>query len=305
MTDEERKFALQGIASEGRPAPEPAPPQTLSEVLNIGGKSFRRKTLQEKIQEAKQASEAKAAGDLLVGKQRGEFGLQEGRERNETALKEGAARNATSIRVAEIGAQSRERVADTKAQASASALKKNGDGSWSLASDIVAALTKGGGQAAPSTRAPLSAASRNTIDKSAVLLDLKKDAQDQLDDPAIAQHLGPVGGRITSVAQLIGNPDPGAQKLFGTLTGIAALSLGIHAFRNAQEAARITDEFFKSRYEPAAIRGALEGITGAAKYWERLGVEHGYDVSGNGATGQSSTPASTPGIVIKSIRPKS
>lgn len=304
-------------------APEPAP-RTMSDVLNIGGKSFRRKTLKERLEEvegvagAKAGAEAKAKAqydylpeDVTIDLPGGPVTIRKGTPISATGpvvsgtvgMREGAARNATALEAARIGAASRERVADVKAQSSAAALKKNGDGSWSLASDIVNVLRSGGGGAAPSTRAPLSSATRNTIDKSAVLLDLKNDAQQQLDDPEVAQFLGPANGRITSVQQLIGNPDERAQKLFGTLTGIAALSLGIHSFRNAQEAARITDEFFKSRYEPAAIRGALEGLSGAARHWENLGVQHGYDVSGN-AAGAAPGAAPPSGIVIKSIRPK-
>lgn len=306
----------------GDASPEPAP-RTMSDILNIGGKSFRRKTLKERMDEAEGVAGAKAGAearakaqydylpqDVTVQLPGGPVTIPKGTPLNvaptvvsgTTSARVSAADNATSRENAKTAAE---------AAAARGRLKvRNVPGvGLVLEGDVQDALTRGGPgvEAGPDgvNRLPASlpATTKHVIDKGIQTLKLRDHITELLADPQVQAGLGPVAGRITSLKQLAGIPDPKVQELAASLSGFMALAQGIHGFRSAEMAEHLFNTYSGARFTPEAIAAAVKGMSQVAEGWAELGKQHGYEV---GASSPGAAPGAAPpsGIVIKSIRPK-
>lgn len=311
-----------GVEGTSPVSPEPAP-RTLSDVLNIGGKSFRRKTLSEKLNEMRQATmtkvgaeaEAKAqydylpedvrvnvAGQEIVIPKGTPLNLAPGIVSGTTQTRISAADNATSRANALTAAEVAREGMDYKRQADADKLVKTPYGQ--VRKSEVGALLDSMGRVVNGVRVfpPELVGHAKTLALQAdVLKRGAKHIETMLDDPKVRKLLGPLEGRVVGdLGTFIGFLPPELSELAGALDGFAKTTVSVHGMRSAEESRRTFDEHLGFRFTPEALKGAVRGFAAIPDAWIEVGQEHGL-LTGPGVTPSGSDPAK-PRFVIKSVK---
>lgn len=293
---------------------------SLQHLLQIGGRSFRRPTLEERLEELRQVEAAKATGevlpeDLVVDLPGGKVTVPRGTPRGAAgsiisgtaSSRASAADNATARANALTAADTARYTADA-ASARGRLKVRNVPGiGLVLDGDIQDALSRGAGDGVetgpggvPIVPAALPAATKHVVDKGRQTLILRDKIHALLKDPDVQAGLGPIAGRVTSLKQLAGVPHPKVQQLAAELSGFMALAQGIHGFRSAEMAERLFDTYSGTKFTPEAIAAAVDGMSQVAQGWAALGEQHGY--KSEASTPSQGQPGSGSRFVIKRVQ---
>jgi hypothetical protein len=87
----------------------------------------------------------------------------------------------------------------------------------------------------------------------------------ELQNPEVANRLGPVMGRITKLSQAWGNPDPQVQEFMAHLESWLALQPALHGFRGINALDHFEKLVGSPITTPEALAAAIRGITKTAK----------------------------------------
>jgi hypothetical protein len=98
--------------------------------------------------------------------------------------------------------------------------------------------------------------------------------EELLQDPEVANNLGPIAGRWDKLEQRAGNLPPKLRDLAGTLTSIYSLGGAMHGWRSMQVAEKFAATYGDLTADPESLKGGLKAMRTTAKSVENIAYPH-------------------------------
>lgn len=118
---------------------------------------------------------------------------------------------------------------------------------------------------------PAGAQARSRADAARAIKPLIARVEELLQDPEVANNMGPLSGRLDTLEKRVGNLPGKLRELAGTLVSIYSLGGAMHGWRSSQVAEKFASTYGDLTSTPDSLRGGMKAMLGTATTVENVG----------------------------------